>query len=349
MFYSMTTESDQIGVDFQWFDVREWGIEGKGWVDTTCYYERLPRRAKQLLPDLWTMSRHCTGFSCDFQTDAVRICAQWNLRLKQLDEPNMTRATFSGLDLYANDKGTWRWAGVGCNHNNQRASDCLLKEVEPIMRHYRLYFPLRNPVSGLKIGVPSEAKFKPNPPRTTKSILFYGSSIVHGAYASRAGMVYPSILGRWLDRPIINLGFSGRAKMERELAYLLAELDPAVFVLDPLPNMDLQLINERAEEFLSILCEARPDTPIIMVEDFPLTHAWIHQKALCEHQLKWDAFARIYHKLQDAGNSNLHYVEGLHSIGDDNAGTVDGIHPNDLGCKRLANNLLPTLRKIVGG
>jgi len=343
----MTTKSNQTDLDIQWFDVRDWGIEGKGWLDTTCYYERLPRRAETLLPDIWTMSRHCTGFSCDFETDADSICAKWNLRLKQLDAPIMTRATFSGLDLYALDQGIWRWAGVGLNHNSRCAQDWLVRDMKPLKRRFRLYFPLRNPVSGMKLGVPRAAKFTPIPPRTTKSIVYYGSSIVHGAYASRAGMVHPSILGRWLDRPVVNLGFSGLAKMEEAMAHLLAELDPSIFILDALPNMDAELVKERARKFLDILCKARPNTPVVMVEDFPLTHAWIHSTAISEHQRKWDVYSRIYRDLRAAGNLNLHYVEGLHSIGDDNEGTIDGIHPNDLGCQRLAKNLLSTLREIT--
>ena len=343
----MTDKTNKSQDDLQWFDVREWGIEGKGWTDTRHYYERLPRRAQKLLPDLWPMSRHGTGFSCDFETDAPRIHARWTLQLKQLDEPNMSRAAFSGLDLYARDKGIWRWAGAAHSHESRRASALLTDEVKPLKRRFRLYFPLRNPVVRMEIGVPRGAKFTPISPRAAKPIVYYGSSIVHGAYASRAGVVHPSTLGRWLDRPVGNLGFSGQATMHEALAHLLAELDPAVFVLDPLPNMDEKLVNQRAEKFLRILCAARPATPVVMVEDFPLTYAWMRPSNLNAHRSKWKAFSRIYRKLRDAGYPHLHYVEGLHSIGDDSTGTLDGIHPNDVGYERLAKNLLPTLRKII--
>ncbi|HHZ90920.1 TPA: hypothetical protein EYN98_23650 [Candidatus Poribacteria bacterium] len=42
---------------------------------------------------------------------------------------------------------------------------------------------------------------------------------------------YPAIIGRWIDQPIINLGFSGNGQAEPEMAKLLAELDPAVVYL----------------------------------------------------------------------------------------------------------------------
>jgi len=340
-------KNNKLEGELQWFDVRDWGIEGKGWIDTRHYYERLPRRAEKLLPDLWQMSRHSTGFSCEFETDAPEIHARWVLLMEQLDEPNMNRATFSGLDLYAREKGTWRWAGAAVNHKSPRASDCLVTDMKPLKRRFRLYLPLRNPVVRLEIGAPRGAKFTPIPPRTMKPLVYYGSSIVHGAYASRPGVVHPSILGRWLNLPVINLGFSGLAKMHEPMAHLLAELKPAVFVLDPLPNMDDELVKERADKFLRILCQAHSDTPVVMVEDFPLTHAWIRPAHLQTHRAKWKTFSRIYRKLKDDGHSSLHYVEGLHSIGDDSVGTVDGVHPNDIGYERLAKNLLPTLQRIL--
>ena len=51
------------------------------------------------------------------------------------------------------------------------------------------------------------------------------------------GMPHAAILGRRLNRPVINLGFSGNGRMEKEVGDFLCELDPAVYVLDCLPNM----------------------------------------------------------------------------------------------------------------
>ena len=59
------------------------------------------------------------------------------------------------------------------------------------------------------LGAPREAS-------AAKPILFYGTSITHGACASRPGMVHTAILGRHLDRPVINLGFSGNGRMEKD-------------------------------------------------------------------------------------------------------------------------------------
>jgi hypothetical protein len=66
-------------------------------------------------------------------------------------------------------------------------------------------------------------------------------------------MAYPALLGRQLGRSVINLGFSGNGRAEPEVARLLAELDPAIFVLDPLPNVSGPGVTALLEEFITIL------------------------------------------------------------------------------------------------
>ena len=48
---------------------------------------------------------------------------------------------------------------------------------------------------------------------------------MHGACASRPGMSISSILGRRLNRPVVNLGFSGNGKMEIPVADLIGSLN----------------------------------------------------------------------------------------------------------------------------
>ena len=115
-------------------------------------------------------------------------------------------------------------------------------------------------------GVPkgsSIAKASPYPAGQDKPVIFYGTSITQGGCASRPGMVHTAILGRILERPVLNLGFSGNGKMEPEMANLLAELDPAVYVLDCVPNMVAAEITERVEPFVRALRSRHPETPIL--------------------------------------------------------------------------------------
>jgi hypothetical protein len=51
------------------------------------------------------------------------------------------------------------------------------------------------------------------------------------------------------------------------MATLLAELDPAVYVLDCLPNMTAAEVAERVEPLVRTPRKAHPEAPIVMAED----------------------------------------------------------------------------------
>ena len=106
-----------------------------------------------------------------------------------------------------------------------------------------------------------------------KPVVFYGTSILQGGCASRPGMAHTNILERWLNRECINLGFSGNALLDLEIAYVMAGVDASVFVLDFVPNAGVEQIKERAGEFYSIIRSKHPDTPVLFVEDPIFTHS----------------------------------------------------------------------------
>lgn len=89
----------------------------------------------------------------------------------------------------------------------------------------------------MQVGVPGNALFNPMAIREEKPIVVYGTSIAQGGCASRPGMAWPALVGRKLDRPLINLGFSGNGRLEKEVIDLIAEIDAKVYVLDCLPNL----------------------------------------------------------------------------------------------------------------
>jgi lysophospholipase L1-like esterase len=184
--------------------------------------------------------------------------------------------------------------------------------------------------------------------RNIKPIVFYGTSSVQGASASRAGMTYPAILGRELNRPIINLGFSGNGKMEAEVAELLTEIDAAVYVIDCLPNLSSKTeVEERTPKLIEILRRKHPMAPIILVENIRYPDAFIEERKNKIYQEKNAALNRIYKRLVSAKIKNLHYIPSNNLIGNDGESTIDGVHPTDLGFMRMSSIFEPTLKKIL--
>jgi hypothetical protein len=317
-----------------WFDVRQLGVEGRGWTDTKAFYDRLPARAEgRVRPPVWELSRNSAGLCVRFVTDATTIRARWALTESWLYLPNMTAIGKSGLDLYVRTEGgKWRWLAVG-QPTARTNSVALVENLVPGKREYLLYLPLYNGTESVEIGVAQGAAFAKAGawgPGERKPIVFYGTSIQQGLSASRPGMVHSAILGRRFDWPTINLGFSGNGKMEPEMAGLLAELDPSIYVLDCLPNLVADEIKERVEPFVRKLRAAHPDTPIVLVEDRTLQDEYYHHKDRAE-------LKAAYARLVQAGVKDLHYIEGDQLLGDDGEGTVDASHPNDLGFMRQAD------------
>jgi hypothetical protein len=334
-----------------WYDAAKWSCEGRGWNDTSTPFTRLPERAKeQVTAAVWNLSQHSAGLVVRFKTNASKIQVRHQVA-GNLTMPHMTTIGSSGLDLYARDyakdkNGHWRWAGTS-KPTAQKYEETILQGVPQEMREYALYLPLYNITTALSIGVSENSIFEAVAPSAKKPVFYYGTSITHGCSASRPGMTVPAILGRRLDIPVINFGFSGNAKMEHDLAKIISEVDASVFIFDSLPNMSPQQVKERAETFIREVCKTHPDTPIILVEDRTFTNAWLKPNMQQTHLERRHFFRQTYEKLTAEGMKNLIYVEGQHLLGDDDEGTVDSSHPTDLGMVRIADILEPILRKTL--
>ena len=81
----------------------------------------------------------------------------------------------------------------------------------------------------------SELTFIPQSPE--KPVVLYGTSIAQGACSSRPAMAWANILQRSLGYPLINLGFSGNGKLEKEVLNYIIEQDARIYILDCLPNL----------------------------------------------------------------------------------------------------------------
>ena len=245
------------GDSLLWFDIRCLDVEGRGWNDTKTFYDRLPARAEAKVRDpVWKLSHHSAGMRVRFVTDSSALHARWVLTNPWLYLQNMAATGVSGLDLYVRtEEGRWRFLAAGLP-SAQTNSVTLAENLVPGKREYLLYLPLHNGVQSVELGLASGAtlaKAGPWGPGERKPIVFYGTSIQHGLCASRPGMVHSAILGRRFNWPTVNLGFSGQGKMEPAMADLLAELDPAIYVLDCLPNLVAAEVKERVEPFVRTL------------------------------------------------------------------------------------------------
>ena len=337
--------------DARWHDVTTWGVEGRAWIDEPRrrWFDRLPAKAEGSVTDaVWNLSRDSAGMMARFKTDAPEIYARYKLTKPQIAMPHMPATGVSGIDLYARDAdGRWKWVMV-TKPTGPMVETVVVGGLAAGMREYALYLPLYNGVESLEVGVPATAAFAGLPPRSEKPVVFYGTSITHGACASRPGMVHTAILGRRLDRPVINLGFSGNGRMDPAVGGLLTEVDAAAYVIDCLPNMGAADVTARCGPLVRQLREKRPATPIVLVEDRRNTNSWILPERDKHHTANHAALAAAHEQLLKEGVTGLFYIGGDHLYGDDTEGATDASHASDLGFMRQADIFEPILRTALG-
>ncbi len=354
--------------ELTWHDVTQWGVEGRAWDDHTRlrHFDRMPAAAEEEmkvvvdglgLESAWDMSRCSAGMMARFRTDSPEIHVRYKLTRDKLGFPHMPATGVSGVDLYArNDSGEWRFVNGKSPYprNVDDASPASLN-VEGVVaaglltgsREYTLNFPLYNGVESMEIGVTAGTEFEGLVPRE-KPIVFYGTSITQGGVASRPGICHTALIGRRLDRPVLNLGFSGTGRMNPVVVRYLAEVDAALFVIECSANMNPAQIRERCIPLVKTLRAARPDTPILLVEDRGLPNGWIipvGAENLSQNHL---ALRECFEALQKEEVHALHYLRGAELYGVDGEGSTDNVHANDLGFLRMADVMEPVLRDILG-
>lgn len=343
-------ERKQADDGLGWHDITQWGVEGRILPDQSRqrWFDRLPGSADgHVTKNVWNLSRHSSGMMARFKTDAKAIHVHYKLLNANLAMSHMPATGVSGVDLYArDDQGKWRWVQV-TRPSKQEMKVQLISGMKSGFREYAVYLPLYNGVEFLSIGVDPKSNFEPLPPRENP-IVFYGTSITHGACASRPGMVHTAILGRRFDAPVVNLGFSGNGKMDAEVGDYLVQLDASVYVIDCLPNMNAQLVSERCIPLVKQIRKTKPDTPIVLVEDRRNTNSWILPGRQAHHTANHQALRAAYEELKKEGVPGLYYIEGDHLYGDDGDGATDGSHASDLGFMRQAEIFEPVLREALG-
>lgn len=332
-----------------WHDTTEWGVEGRilPEVERQRWFDRLPSNAEgKVTKAVWNLSRHSSGMMVRFRTDATAIHVHYKLLNSRLAMSHMPATGVSGIDLYARNKeGHWRWVQV-TRPTQQELKVKLVSGLAPGMREFAAYLPLYNGVEFLSIGVAHGCQFESLAPRE-KPIVFYGTSITHGACASRPGMVHTAILGRRFDMPVVNLGFSGNGRMHLEVADYLAEIDAAAYVVDCLPNMNAKMVEERCLPLVRQLRKQRPEVPIILVEDRRNTNSWILPSREAHHTANHAALKKAFEVLHAEGIPNLYYIPGDNLYGLDGDGATDGSHANDLGFFRQADAFEPVIRQAL--
>jgi len=330
----------------KWIDGRTLPLEGRAFDDTEAYYDRLPANVStNVNGGVRSMKHHTAGMQFRFTTDSKRLVFKWIPYTRRLSMDHMPSTGVSGIDVYRFDANAEKWLYVKTGRIKSAKGGSLSLDWTP-GTPCLVNLPLYNGIKEFSLGLEPTASVSPLPPRKSgieKPVVFYGTSITHGGCASRPGMSFVNIVGRDLDVPVVNLGFSGSGVMEREMSEHLADIDASCYVLDCLWNMGTTTgsrddaahgrrvgrnVEENYEPFIRNLRAKRPDVPIVMAEQCDVYGGGLNAK---------DRYVKaLYEKLVAEGWKNLVYLTKDEMFPCDMNGTVDGVHPNDWGMVSLA-------------
>jgi hypothetical protein len=311
-------------------------------------YARFPAKYENTLrPEVWSLGQHSAGISIRFRTNSPFIDVKWSVKRNAVMD-HMPSTGIKGVDLYCIVNGKWKYLNTG-RVQGQRNEFMLVKEAGNVYREYLLNLPLYDGADTVLIGVSSTSDIsRPQEKYLTdnKPVVYYGSSIAQGGCASRPGLLFTNIISRNINRPIINMGFSGNGTMDLSVGDALCETDASLYVIDCVPNMKQENIYDRAIDLVMKLHRERAEVPILFVEAFPYTNGFTLIPA-SSNSKKNSELKHAYETLKKSGIKNLYYRKGDDLIGFDYEGTVDGVHPNDLGMMRIAQALEPVIKKLA--
>ncbi len=334
-------------------------LQGQAWPgETEHFYDRLPLRAKEKVrKPVWGLSKDAAGLALRFRSNASRIVVRYGVS-GNLALPHMPATGVSGTDMYAKDsQGRWMWVRGRWDFRNRDTVVFTFSGIRPndlyhtMGREYRLYLPLYNHVTWLEIGVSDTTLFEPLPVRPERPIVVYGTSIAQGACASRPGMAWSNLLERSLDRPVINLGFSGNGKLEKELIGLIGEIDARLYILDCLPNMTAprftnEQVRERIIASVTTLQSRHPQTPILLVEHDGYSDGVVQPEREKSYADINKVMEKTFAELKTMGKKNL-FLLTREEIAQNINTMVDGTHSSDAGMLHYARAYEKAIRAIL--
>jgi len=306
-------------------------------VDTTRYHfdEKIIR----------TYCGYPAGMAVLFTTDSRRIEARWTTTPRNYGW-NMTPVLQRGMDLYVRENGVWTMAGAARPGLQDKHAGTIVDHMDGQPKECMLYLPAWSELLTLEIGVDDEASVSPLESPYKHRVVVFGSSVTHGASASRPGMAYPARMSRMTGIEFVNLGYSGSCKLQPEFARLLAETDADAFLFDAFSNPGPAQIRERLDGFVATLVKAHPDKPLIFMQTHWHTAGNLDQEAAKFHRERIDTVDEMMRRLAKRYD-NVYFLDGEWFLGKDAEGTIDCDHGSDLGFDRMIAERLPRIAKIL--
>lgn len=304
----------------------------------TAIYKKMPQKVKSLFTN-------SAGVAIAFTTNSTSVSAKWSVKDGK-GLPNMPDVNSMGLDLYIKKDGTWRYAGIG-RPEGAYSEQMIATNMDTLTKECLLYLPTYDEITSLEIGVDKSSFIKPSASPFEGKYVIYGSSITQGASASRPGLAYPARMARATGLNFVNLGLSGNGKMEAPVIEMLGDINCDAYIMDCIANPSPEEITKRAPYAIRYLRKKHPETPIIFIQSVLREKGLFDEKVRLKSKQQNEAIERVFNDLQKEQIPHLYLIKENNFLGTDNEGTIDGVHPNDIGFDRMIRVIQPAILSIL--
>lgn len=335
--------------DVKYYDVKEAPFELYGFYEPKSegFFKRMPDDVAEATSASVASLYKCTaGGRLRFSTDSDYVVIR--VKLPRIHKfIHMALMASAGFDLFIDDVTSGRSIFYDIFKFSTSVVDnytAIVRFPDRSLRHLTINFPLYGEVSELLVGLAEGAYIGEGAKyRNKKPVVYYGSSITHGACATRPGSCYPAILSRRLNIDYLNLGFSGSCKAEDAIVEYMSNLDMSVFVCDYDHNAPtVEYLRETHHKVYDAVRAKNPELPIIFISrpDF--------SKHLDNSIRRREIILDTYHKAYNSGDRNVYFIDGeSFCTGDyEDCCFSDDTHPTDLGFVKMAESIGNVLGKL---
>ncbi len=293
--------------------------------------------------------RNTAGGRVRFSTNSKSITLR--VKMPEIHLRNMNYAGSAGFDLYIDGEKDSKFYKIFIPPFDFK------EEWQGIIdlpggrkqRNITIYFPLYNLVEKVEVGLQKTANLGHGKEYTVKKpIIFYGGSHVQGASANKPGNATSHFVSRHFDADFINLGFSGNAHGEQEMAEFIGSIDASLLIMEydhNAPNADF--LRRTHYPFYKKVRELRPDMPIIMVSKHDYYICSYYVKSQKENVERRKVILENFERAKAEGDRNVYFIDGKDLLKGPNREdcTMDGVHPNDMGFYRMAQKFIKFIHK----
>jgi hypothetical protein len=334
---------------------------------------RLPDWTRDQVPEMTeTMLRMPSGVRLQFVTDATRIGISF-LATNRVMPPRERRPVTFDLEIGGTLHSASSTIGPTIVLNPATPGEFELIPGEPDTLFFvdlpagekscELWLPHNAFVELRALVLEDGASIRLAPAESRTKWIHYGSSISHCMEAEQPGLIWPAVAARRAGVALQNLGLAGQCHLDQFVARTIRDADADIISIKAGINViNFDSMRERVftpalHGFLDTVRDGKPETPIVVASPIYCPSAEAHPgPTIADANGKFvtihghdeirdgcmslartrEIMEDVVSRRRDAGDSNLHYLDGLELFGEADAGDLpDDLHPTPGGYVRM--------------